>query len=387
MGVSMTLFTAPELGTREHEVLAEVADLKERLRFQLHEPRRWFGSLRRASFARAVQGSNSIEGFDAELDDAAAVDLGEETLSASEETERALRGYRDAMTFVLQLANESSFYYGGQLLKSLHFMMTSYDLKNRPGLWRAGSIYVRNDDTGEIVYEGPDVDRVPKLMHELVVQLNAEDSSDYPVLVRAAMAHLNLVLIHPFRDGNGRMARCVQTLVLARERILEPVFCSIEEYLGRNTQAYYDVLSVVGAGSWKPKRDAVPWVRFILTAHHRQARTMLRRIKESERLWDELERLASKEGLPERCIVALYDAAIGFRIRNATYRAIYEDDEVTDGMASRDLRAMVAGGLLVPHGEKRGRYYTRSAELAALRESIIENRDPRDDSDPFAKAA
>ncbi len=43
---------------------------------------------------------------------------------------------------------------------------------------------------------------------------------------------LNLVLIHPFRDGNGRMARCLQTLVLAREGMVSPIFASIEEYLG-----------------------------------------------------------------------------------------------------------------------------------------------------------
>jgi len=41
------------------------------------------------------------------------------------------------------------------------------------------------------------------------------------------MAHLNLVMIHPFSDGNGRMARCLQTLVLGREGILEPEFSSL----------------------------------------------------------------------------------------------------------------------------------------------------------------
>ena len=46
--------------------------------------------------------------------------------------------------------------------------------------------------------------------------------------IQAGMAHLNLVMIHPFRDGNGRMARCLQSLVLARGGILNPVFISIE---------------------------------------------------------------------------------------------------------------------------------------------------------------
>src|ERR1039458_4911276 len=89
-GVIIMLFTAPVLDERELQVLEEVADLKRRLRHQLHEPNRWYGSLRRLSFARAIQGSNSIEGFDAKLDDAAAVAVGEEPLDAGEETRLAL---------------------------------------------------------------------------------------------------------------------------------------------------------------------------------------------------------------------------------------------------------------------------------------------------------
>jgi Fic family protein len=250
------LFRVPTLGERELEVMAAIDDLAEKLRLRLYEPRRWSGSLRRMQFARAVQGSNSIEGFDAAVDDAAAIELGEEPLDANEETRLAIKGYCDAMTYVLQMSTEPNFQYGEQLLKSLHFMMTGYELKNRPGLWRLGAIYVRNEETGEIVYEGADIDDVPLLMHGLVGSLNVE--SDCPALVRAGMAHLNFVMIHPFRDGNGRMARCLQTLVLAREGILSPVFCSIEEYLGRNTQAYYDVLAQVGHGSWDPEGDAIP---------------------------------------------------------------------------------------------------------------------------------
>lgn len=379
--ITRVLFEAPELGPDEHRVLALIEGLRERLRWRMHEPRRWHGSLRRMSFARAVQGSNSIEGFDAPLDDAAAIDLGERPLDASEETHLALKGYRDAMTFVLQLANEADFFYSEHLFKSLHFMMTSYDLKNRPGLWRAGSIYVRNDETGEMVYEGADIESVPSLMRQLVEILNRDD--DGPAMVRAAMAHLNLVLIHPFRDGNGRMARSLQTLVLARERIIDPVFSSIEEYLGRNTPAYYEVLEAVGGGRWQPHRDTRPWIRFTLTAHLRQARTVLRRIRESEQLWDEVERLVQKRPVPERTIPILFDAATGFRVRNATYRAI-GDEEISDGMASRDLRLLVDHGLLVPHGERRGRYYTASPELFGVWKSIIARRDPRDESDPFS---
>ena len=346
--VSPVLFATPVLGGPEETVLDEIEGLSERLRLRVHVPNRWSGSLRRVQFARAVQGSNSIEGFNASLDDAAAIDLGEPPMDADEETRLAIKGYGDAMTYVLQLHEEPQFHFGEQLLKSLHFMMIGYDLKNRPGRWRPGAIWVENEVTGDVVYEAPDVELVPDLMHALVVGLEA-GGYDYPI-VGAAMAHLNLAMIHPFRDGNGRMARCLQTLVLARHGVLSPVFCSIEEYLGHNTRAYYDVLAEVGQGAWNPQNDAMPWLRFILTAHLRQARTTLRRAQEIERIWLELDRLVGRYKLNPRCTLALYEAMIGFRVRNATYRAtIVSDDgeEITEQAALRDLKALQEVGLLV----------------------------------------
>jgi Fic family protein len=381
------LFSTPQLDEREQDVLGQIERLKVILRHQLHEPRRWYGPLRRLSAARAIQGSNTIEGYDARLDDAAAIAAGEEPLDADDETRRALSGYHDAMTYVLQLADDEDFSYSSQLLKSLHFMMTSYDLKHGPGRWRPGVIYVRNEGTGEVVYEGPDAEDVPSLVGELVHYLN-ESATEHDRLVRAGMAHLNLVMIHPFRDGNGRMARCLQSLVLARAGVLAPVFISIEEYLGRNTQAYYDVLGQVGLGSWRPDCDARPWIRFIMTAHLRQARTMLRRVKETERLWLDLERTTQQCGYPERVLVPLYDAAMGLRVRNATYRAALVEtagESITSPTASRDLQRLSEDGWLSADGEKRGRYYTPSGKLRSMRQSIIDARDPRDDRDPFGE--
>lgn len=109
------LFRAPSLDETERGVVRQIADLKEKLRWRLHEPRRWVGSLRRLSFARNIQGSNSIEGYEATLAAAAAVAVGAEPLDTSTETRLALEGYRDAMTYVLQLASEPDFEYTEQL--------------------------------------------------------------------------------------------------------------------------------------------------------------------------------------------------------------------------------------------------------------------------------
>ena len=351
------LFKTPDLGEQELAVIAKVEEARTTLSYAVAS-RRWTGSIRRMAEAKAIQGSNSIEGINVTVDDAIAAVQNEEPLDADSEVWRAIKGYQSAMTYVLQLSDDPHFSFSRGLIRSLHFMMLEHELQKHPGKWRPGPIYVRNEQSGQMVYEGPTESAVNDLMHELVESLNARTSE--PILVRAAMAHLNLVMIHPFSDGNGRMGRCVQTLVLAREQILAPAFCSIEEYLGKNQQAYYEVLGEVGAGAWHPERDARPWIRFCLTAHYRQATHLVQWSRIYQRVWDQIETELKSRALPERLLLALIDAAIGYRVRNPLYRKAAEVSELT---ASRDLKVLVDQGLLVAKGERRGRYYLGSPRL------------------------
>lgn len=371
------IYDTPPPSAQELAVVASIDEVRTSVRYALRATKRWHGLLRRSVFGRNIQGSNTIEGYNVTVEDAIAAVEGEEPLEADDEAWAAVVGYRNAMSYVLQLSDDPHFNYSESLLRSLHYMMLQHDLSKNPGRWRPGYIAVRNEQTGEVVYEGPDADLVPSLISALVESLDAPDKGA-PAMIRAAMAHLNLAMIHPFSDGNGRMARCLQTLVLAREGILEPQFCSVEEYLGRHTQEYYQVLAQVGQEAWHPNNDPGPWIRFSLTAHYRQAKTILRRIRETERLWDELERLIASHGLPERTIFALAEAAWGRKVRNATYRPIAE---ITENLASRDLAELVARGLLVPQGEKRGRYYVASDFIKAIRSKTREPRLPIED--PF----
>ncbi len=361
------IFATPTLLRECVDVIKEVDAIRTNLRYALRTPRRWYGLLRRNTFARNIRGSNSIEGFNVTQDDAiAAVEL-KEPLDAQSETWAAVTGYRTAMTYVLQLATDPHFAYGEGFIRSLHYMMLSHDLARHPGSWRPGPIYIRDEARNEVVYEGPDFTAVPTLIKEMVDSLNSPDGTH--AVIRAAMAHLNLVMIHPFSDGNGRMARCLQTLVLAREGILDPWFCSIEEYLGHYTSEYYSALRRVGGRVWRPENDARLWIRFCLNAHFNQATTLLKRTKELERVWGELDVLIQSHGMPERVIFALSDATFGYKVRNATYRTVAE---ISEQVASRDLKLLVDRGFLAPTGETRGRVYVASEVLRSIRDRTRE---------------
>lgn len=359
------IYQYPKLEEQDRDVLEMIRQLRRDLRHQVNvNPVRWTGFLRRNTFARALQGSNSIEGINADLSEAVAIVDEEKPETLEEEAEKALTCYRTALTYILRLHDDPYAQINAQLIRSLHFMMLNYDMTMLPGQWRPGPIRVVHEPTGKTVYDGPPSDEVPKLIDELVDQITDHDSIESSTVL-AAMAHLNLAMIHPFRDGNGRMSRALQTLVLTSNNVVSPVFCSIEEWLGRNTDAYYKILGDVGKGKWSPKNNALPWVRFCLVAHYQQAATLMKRNAIIGRMWGEIEKLRKEHELPERTELALMDAAFHYKVRNGRYR---HENEISDVVASRDLKRLSDLGLLMPVGEKRGRYYVAAKPLQAIRE-------------------
>lgn len=352
------LFATPNLDLEDQAVLDEVHRMRTQAAGVLRAPRRWQGGLRRTTQARAIQGSNTIEGYTVSDDDALAAVDDDEPVTADDLTWREIIGYRRVLTFVLQMSGSPGFRVDDQVLRSMHFMLLEHDLPKAPGQWRTGNVYVSRED-GQTVYEGPPPELVPGLIGDLVASLT--DRGD-DVMVRAAMAHLNLVMIHPFRDGNGRMARALQTLVLAQDQVLEPDFASIEEWLGHNTADYYRVLAVTGRGAWHPENDAHLWVKFSLRAHHMQAQTLTRRIEDAQSIGRRVQELIEEAGLPERCFDPAFDAAIGARVRRPSY---VKRSGVEERTASRDLKTLVDCGLLRALGNTRARYYLADGEYSS----------------------
>lgn len=372
------LFSVPKLDAEDERVLGEIGQYRQRLRHQVAEPRRWVGQLRRSLVAGAVQGSNSIEGIVVSIEDAQALVAGEEiSAEVDEATRLAVTGYCDALTWVRQAAHLENFSYHEMLLSTLHFMMLKYDLAKWPGRYRPGAIAVTGRDPLNPVYVGPDAEQVPDLMTEFVDWLNTGDL-DAPVLVRAALAHLNLVSIHPWRDGNGRMSRCLHTLVLARGQILAPEFSSIEEWLGDNTFAYYEVLRSTRS-TWDPHADTHDWLRFCLKAHHMQAQLVQRRLDRAARTWQEMATIADQTGLAERVVSALYAAAVG-QLRRTTYQ---RDEELTRDQAIRDIQALKRLGLVEPVGHGRTQRYIAAREARERARTIVDDLRRTPLRDPF----
>jgi Fic family protein len=148
----VVLYGAPSLTSEDEAVLGEIHHMRKQLRHVLRTPRRWEGGLRRSALARAIQGSNSIEGYQVAEDDAAAAVDGEEPLSADEETFLEIQGYRQALGYVLAMSDTDYRTFDTTEIRAMHYMMLSHDPAKSPGRYRKGPIYVRDERRDQTVY-------------------------------------------------------------------------------------------------------------------------------------------------------------------------------------------------------------------------------------------
>ncbi len=378
------LFRLPEIDDADRRVLAGLERLRADLRHQVAEPRRWLGQLRRSLIAGAIRGSNTIEGYTVGVADAEAAAAGEQMPTPHDrQTREAIAGYADALTYVQQAARFEVFSYHPMLLSVLHFTMLRSELERSPGRYRLGPIWVAGSPDNPPAYTGPDAALLPDLVEELCGWLQNGDL-DAPAVVRAAMAHLNLVSIHPWRDGNGRMSRCLHTLVLARELILAPEFSSIEEWLGsssHNTAMYYAALGEAQGGNYQPDRDAHGWVRFCLRAHHLQAQTVERRLEIAREVWRVLADQVAAAGLGERTVAALYGATRPDGVRRITYA---RDEGLTRDQAVRDLQGLKKAGLIEEVGHGRTQRYLAVGPAARAERSVRSVHTAQPLRDPYS---
>lgn len=353
------IHATPEIDAALAARLDELDELHRRLGREIALPTVWMGTLRRVAQAIAVESSTSIEGFHVPHDETIPLVAGTAAVDPADENRMAVACYARAMDHVGAMADDPSFRWLDRVLLDLHFDACRFQRDKSPGRWRTGPVGVTGPG-GRVVYEAPAAERVPGLMEEVVEWLQDGDR-DAHVAVRAAMAHLHVAGVHPFRDGNGRVARIAQSLVLARDGIVAPEFASIEEHLGSHTADYYAALRSVDGPRYDPTRDAGPWVAFCIDAHLAQARRRLAQIEQAAERWGRLEQIVDGRGWPDRLVIALEQALMG-----GTDRARFAAEaDVAPVTATGDLRRLVDAGLLVQRGAGRSVRYEPSDALRA----------------------
>ena len=230
-----------------------------------------------------------------------------------------------------------------------------------PGEYRRGENRVVDPD-GTVVFTTPPSGDVPDLMASFTTWLREGAAREHAV-VAAAMAHLELVAIHPFNDGNGRTARALSRLLLLRGAYGLGGLVSLEAYLDGDRATYFAAIRAsLGAGYTAPY-DATAFVSYFLGAMIRAADHVLARIRALGEVALVIRRDIVTGTIPNALMDGLAYAWVNRSVRPGDYQRLSGRSPAS---ASRDLAAGVHAGYLVPSGRTRARVFLPGPRLLAV---------------------
>jgi Fic family protein len=211
------------------------------------------------------------------------------------------------------------------------------------GAWRIdlrGPMQVVSGAIGRqrIHFEAPPADRVEKETRRFLDWINSPPKE--PPLIRAALGHLWFVTVHPFDDGNGRVARAIGDLLLARADGSSQRFYSLSAQIQRERKAYYEILERTQKGTM----DVTPWLAWFFDALHRavdQAQLTLDAVLAKARFWRDWATVPFNE----RQVKLLNKLLDGFdgKLTSGKWAAIAKCSSDT---ALRDINDLLARGVL-----------------------------------------
>jgi Fic family protein len=217
--------------------------------------------------------------------------------------------------------------------------------KFRIGAWRddsQGPMQVVSGPAGrhKVHYEAPSADRVESEMGKFLVWFDANEQED--PLLKAAIAHLWLVTIHPFEDGNGRIGRAIAEMCLARSDASPQRFYSMSSQILEERKGYYEVLEKTQAGSL----DITQWLTWFLECLGRaieQSNQITSSALEKELFWKGLKQ--RKVSLNDRQTKGLNRLFSGFEGK-LTREKWMKLTKASSRTALRDIEGLIASGII-----------------------------------------
>lgn len=316
--------------------------------------------IRERAWIRTIHGTTRIEGNRlSELEVEEVLDDRSSGLPRKDALE--IVGTRAALAFVDEIGADPKTRIDEPAIREIHKrVLADIDPMLTPGAYRRGPNRVA-DAQGNTVFTTPPSGDVPDLMRQFGLWLRA-GSDGRPAPAAAALAHLELVAIHPFYDGNGRTARALSRLILVRHGYAFGGLVSLDAYLDGQRREYFAAIGRSNGQAYRPGYDATPFVAYFLAALVAAADHTLARIKGLTPLLHQLRDDVARGPISARVIDGLVYAWIHGGIRPSDYMRIAG---LSGPTASRDLSDAVRAGLLIPTGQTRTRRYIPSGRLRA----------------------
>ena len=310
----------------------------------------WEKQFKEDAIIRSAYHGTHIEGNRLEKADAKDLLLGKNVVGRPRDIQEVIN-YRKVIEFIDEEAKKKIDKITESLIKKLHRIIVDRILEgDQAGEYRVKQVVVKNSQTGEITFRPPAPLEVPFLMREYLYWLNQE-SDIHPVL-KAGIAHHELVRIHPFIDGNGRVARVLATLILLLGGYDIRRFFSLEEYYDRDAVTYYENLQRASAG------NLTSWLEYFTFG----ASVEFERVKEKILKLSKDVRMKKSFGgqqiyLTDRQMRLIeYIQDVGF-LQNQSFSSVFPD--ISEDTVLRDLQELIKKGIVKKIGStKAARYVT-----------------------------
>ncbi|QQG43029.1 MAG: Fic family protein [Candidatus Daviesbacteria bacterium] len=311
----------------------------------------WEAKFRKEAMERTVHHGTHLEGNPLSEEEVKDVLDGQEVMARERDIQEILN-YRNVLKFIdsiEQTIGSSNLYHlTVETILEMHRLTVEKTVPiEYQGTFRSRQVVIRNSLTGQVSYTPPPAVEVPFLIEDLVNWVNSQEAKDIHPVIKAGIVHYELARVHPFVDGNGRVARAVATLILFLEGYDIKKFFSLEEYFDSDPMNYYLTLQAVSNQLVLDthERDLTPWLEYFcegVAIELNRVKERVQRISVDARIKDKLG--GTQLMLNERQMLIMEYLQRHKSLANREFRKIFPDH--SDDTVLRELKFLRQKGLV-----------------------------------------
>lgn len=315
----------------------------------------WEAKFRKEAIERTVHHGTHLEGNPLSEEEVKDVLDGAEVMARERDIQEILN-YRNVLKFIDSIeqtvGNLGHYHLTVETILEMHRLTVERIVALQyQGTFRSRQVVIKNSLTGQVSYTPPPAVEVPFLIEDLVNWVNSEEGREIHPVIKAGIVHYELARVHPFVDGNGRVARAVVTLILFLEGYDIKKFFSLEEYFDGDPMNYYLTLQVVSNQLVLDthERDLTPWLEYFIEGvaiELNRVKERVQRISVDARIKDKLG--GTQLMLNERQMLIMEYLQRHKSIANREFRKIFPDH--SDDTVLRELKFLRQKGLVKKSG-------------------------------------
>ncbi len=314
----------------------------------------WESKFRKEAMERTIHHGTHLEGNALSVEEVRDVLDGQEVIARDRDVQEVIN-YRNVLKFIdsvqLQIGTSGKYNFTIETVLEIHRLTTEKILpEESTGQFRVRQVVIRNSKTGQISYTPPPAVEVPYLVEDLISWINSDEAKQVHPILKAGIIHYEIARIHPFVDGNGRVARSVATLVMFLDGYDIRKFFSFEEYFDENPMQYYLTLQAVSNQLVLDthERDLTPWLEYFtegVAIELNHVKEKVQRISVDAKIKD---KLGGQVMLNERQMIIMEYIHRHKGITNKEFRKIFPD--FSDDTVLRELKFLRQKGLVKKSG-------------------------------------